>query len=195
MTIALIQARLGSSRFPEKALAELDGHPLIWHVVNQARQIRGVESVMVLTPHAMDGRAMAAVLPRVVPVVWYPGVRESDVLSRFVAAMRYRDHHAIVRLTGDCPRLDPERSAAVIDTFHASGVEYAWNPGADGDEADTEVFTRETLFAADRHANDPSDREHVTPWMRRNRPCLDVLVEPRAKHSIDTPADLVREAA
>ncbi len=197
MTLAIIQARLGSTRFPRKALAELNGIPLTEHVVRRAREIQGVDRVVLAVPvqDYPDFRFDWA------PVYGFFGIEESDVLGRFArAAEREPNADTIMRLTGDCPMLDPRIAEQVLALYHADPhVEYASNvaPGyIDG--TDVEVFSRSALLWAARSATAPSDREHVTPWLRRNVKCATLAPAFDAKGlktSIDTPGDLDRVRA
>jgi spore coat polysaccharide biosynthesis protein SpsF (cytidylyltransferase family) len=164
--LAIIQCRLGSTRFPRKALADLAGRPMIAHVVERAQQVRGVVNVVVAVPP----RDALGILD-VATTVYAPDVPEHDVLARFVAvASMFPEHDTIMRVTGDCPLWNPregERVLALYQSIH--GCEYAWNvaPGyCDGE--DVEVFSRAALLQAHWHAGgEEGDREHVTPWIRR----------------------------
>ncbi len=186
MVLAIIQCRMNSSRFPKKALADLNGTPVIRHVVVRAQQIAGVDAVIVATPTAYG----------------YDG-DENDVLGRFVhVAMQFPEAHTFMRLTGDCPLLDPEACERLLNIYQATPwCEYAWidtRPGTGWpDGLDCEVFSRELLMRAHAEATDPADREHVTSWMRRNAAVLSLPSEPLKyegwpKVSIDTEADLER---
>jgi spore coat polysaccharide biosynthesis protein SpsF (cytidylyltransferase family) len=191
--LAIIQCRLGSTRFPQKAMAELAGRPMITHVVERVRQMRGVAEYVLAVPH---GQVVALGF---CGHVQGPDVPENDVLARFVAvASRVPEHDTIMRVTGDCPLWNPregERVLALYQSIH--GCEYAWNvaPGyCDGE--DVEVFSRAALLQAHWHAGgEEGDREHVTPWIRRHYPIATAmpLSDRRGlKTSVDTPEDLER---
>jgi spore coat polysaccharide biosynthesis protein SpsF len=165
--VAVVQVRLGSSRLPGKALAEVAGRPMLAHVVARARAIPGLDEIVIATTDQPRDEpvvrfAVAAGLP------WVRG-SEDDVLDRFQAAVRAHPADAIVRITPDCPLLDPAVSARVVAEFVAHGgrVGYVSNvhPPTYPDGLDTEVFSREALEAAWREARHPADREHVTPYI------------------------------
>jgi spore coat polysaccharide biosynthesis protein SpsF len=193
--LAIVQARLGSTRFPRKALADLGGRPLITHVVDRVRQVRGVDAIVLAVPH----RDFDALWPMVLSGVSChgPDVPEDDVLARFVAvAAMYPQCDTIMRVTGDCPLWDPregERVLALYQSIH--GCEYAWNvaPGyVDGE--DCEVFSRAALLQAHWHATG-EDREHVTPWIRKHYPVATAMPFSDRRHlktSVDTLEDLER---
>jgi len=194
VTLAIIQARLGSTRFPRKVLADLGGQTVIQRVYARAKEIKGVDYVIVAAPSLADAKAMP--VPRGHAQAPDCAIAETDVLGRFALLATWCQPDTIIRLSGDCPCLDPVIAAQVLQLYHASGGDYAWNvaPGyVDGE--DVEVFSAALLAVANRQATDAYDREHVTPWMRRH-----VRVETwpptpgraAGKTSIDTPEDLAR---
>ena len=191
--LCLIQARLGSTRFPGKVLSLIDGVPMVQHVANRARQIPGVDQVIIITP---DG----ARWPGVRTAIWgWPEIDEDDVLARYArAATAIEPGSLIMRLTADCPALDPFVCGRVLYRLASSPtVDYAsndWRVSGYPSGLDCEVFTDDILFRADCLADDPDDREHVTPWMRRHGRtgiiCNPDLWAGPAKLSVDTPDDL-----
>ncbi len=187
----IIQARLGSERLPEKILSDIAGKPMIQHVVERARQIRGVDDVIVAVPNAATKQAIEA-LGLDVRVV-QPSVPANDVLGRYAAvACQFPSHDVFVRVTGDCPLLDSEIASGTLAEFFAGGHTY-WSNLKDGyvDGTDVEVFTRDLLLEADREARTPEEREHVTLWM-----CGGEVVTPDpVKLSVDTEEDLARVRA
>ena len=196
-TICIIQARLGSQRFPRKILAYLCGKPVLAHVVDRAKAIRGVDAVVVACPES-DAETLDA-LGLGVPIVGVTiGGDENDVLSRFAATAEAYPANCYVRLTGDCPLLAPDLAEQVISrvrqgAFYACTRHDGW-PFGWPDGMDIEAFTVGALLDADRDATDPADREHVTPHIRRNWLTVGVPCPAQwpagAKLSIDTPADL-----
>jgi glutamate-1-semialdehyde 2,1-aminomutase/spore coat polysaccharide biosynthesis protein SpsF len=168
-TVAIIQARMGSLRLPGKVLAELAGKPVLAWVVNAARAAVGVDEVWIATSTAAADNAI---------VTWCEtnGVAvhrgsEIDVLDRYVGAAKASGAAIVVRLTADCPLLDPAVIAQTIRLRSMTGVDYASNvdPPTWPDGLDCEVVTATALIAAHAEAKRPSDREHVTPFVRNNR--------------------------
>jgi len=170
-TVAVIQARMGSTRLPGKVMREIAGRPMIDRVVGRARQIPNVDKVVVAT----------SVLEREAPLVEHLTEKsisvvrgpEEDVLARYVKAMETYKADAVVRLTGDCPLLMPEVSERVIQAFLEEECDYASNTiGRTYPRGlDTEVISSESLRHVDAEATEPADREHVTRYIRR-RPDL-----------------------
>ena len=194
-TVAIVQSRLGSTRFPRKALADLNGHPMIWHVVQRAKQIPGVDKVVLAVPVADYDEMSDAVEECGVSVYGHRGV-ESDVLRRFLTAMRRFRATTIMRITGDCPALNPGVAGRVLCLFRAAFVDFASNDtriSGYPDGWDVEVFSRSALETAAANATEPFDLEHVTPWMQRHLDCVTLRApEPWTgpKLSVDVPSDL-----
>ncbi len=168
-TVAIIQARMGSTRLPGKVLMELAGTPVLAWVVRAARATVGVDEVWVATSAAAADDAVAA---------WCAtnGVSvhrgsEHDVLGRYAGAMAAAAADVVVRITADCPLLDPAVVAQTVRLRAMTGVDYASNvdPPTWPDGLDCEVVTAKALAAAAQEATRASDREHVTPFVRNNR--------------------------
>jgi spore coat polysaccharide biosynthesis protein SpsF (cytidylyltransferase family)/aryl-alcohol dehydrogenase-like predicted oxidoreductase len=164
----VIQARMGSSRLPGKSLMMLGDRPVLQWVVDRARQIPGTSGVVVATSREHRDDPIASYCKRYgLPV--FRG-SESDVLDRFAACAREQHADAAVRITGDCPLLDPAESGRVVAAFkQTKNCDYASNisPRIVPDGLDTEVISRAALETAWREATDPADREHVTLFVRR----------------------------
>jgi spore coat polysaccharide biosynthesis protein SpsF (cytidylyltransferase family) len=166
---AVVQARMGSSRLPGKTLADIGGRPMLGRLVDRARLIPGVEQVVIATT---DRPADAAIL-RFAEAEGLPASAgsEQDVLDRVYRAATRFGVSVIVRVTPDCPMLDPEVSGRVLAAFgrREGTVDYVSNvhPPTFPDGLDTEVFSRGALEAAWRETRLRSDREHVTAYIWR----------------------------
>lgn len=169
MTFAVIvQARMGSSRCPGKVMMDLGGEPFLKRCLDRCDRIPGTDFVVVAVPD----------LPQDDPVAdaaasWgYAVVRgsEKDVLSRYAKAAREMQADAVMRVTSDCPMIDPEICGETIRFWQESGADYGCNnmPPGFPHGLDCEVFDADALYAADELATDPYEREHVTPWIRTN---------------------------
>lgn len=170
-TVAVIQARMTSTRLPGKVLLPLAGTPILAHVVARARATAGIDKVVVAIPDGAAHEPVAALCTTLrAPVTRGP---EQDVLKRTLIAAEAQGAGTVVRLTSDCPFLDPRASAAIVAAFHASGLPYASNAMESGYPLgfDTQVMTIASLREADAEASDPYEREHVTPflWRRPDR--------------------------
>jgi spore coat polysaccharide biosynthesis protein SpsF len=167
--LAVVQARVGSTRLPGKALMSIAGRPMLAHVVERIAAAPAVERVVVATTVDSGDDALEQFC-RSAGLACLRGSTE-DVLDRFHAALAADPAEVVVRVTGDCPLLDPDVSGLVIAQYlsNASRVDYASNvmPATYPDGLDTEVFSRDALERAWREARLPSEREHVTTYIRK----------------------------
>jgi spore coat polysaccharide biosynthesis protein SpsF (cytidylyltransferase family) len=188
-TIVVIQARMGAKRFPGKVLAPLSGRPVIDHVIARAREA-AVGRVVVAMPNTDENGPLASWLADGIP--WYAG-SESDVLARYSEAVErlMPEAEVVVRITADCPLVDPLTIANMVDRFHAMGALYLGRTNAP-DGNDVEVFMAALLYAAQRNAG-PDEREHVTTWMRKQTDAVELTGTEDlsdVKYSVDTVEDL-----
>ena len=199
----IIQARMGSTRLPGKALAEIGGWPMIRHVYERMLKV-GIP-VVVAAPLEIDQ-------PRI-PYAEFYDIDPNDVLQRYLLVAQKHSFDAVMRVTGDCPLIDPDICKQVLEVFLKAypGVQYVandiWPSYPDG--LGCEVFTRAALEDAHRWAKSQSkgDREHVTSWIKRGlnlnggrwfcglniRSPLGGLQD--LKFSVDTQGDLARARA
>lgn len=163
-TVAIIQAHMGSTRLPGKVMLDLGGRPVLRRVVDRARAIPGVDEVVVACA-TLPGDDVLEEACRAWGVAVYRG-SDHDVLARFLGAARAHGADACVRITSDCPLLDPGVSGDIVRRFRQAqpGVDYASNkiPQSFPRGLDTEVFTRAALERADADATQPYERAHVT---------------------------------
>lgn len=166
-TVALVQARMGSTRLPNKVMKPIGGRPMIELLLE--RLARSIELDQIVVATSVSDRNQPLVDH--VEKLGYLCVRgsEDDVLDRFVMAAREVEADVVVRITGDCPLVDPCLVDEAIRIFRNEGVDYLSNvaPASYPDGLDVEVFTRAALECAGREAKDGFDREHVTPYLRR----------------------------
>lgn len=192
--LAIIQSRLGSTRLPNKAVAEIAGKPLIAHVVQRVRLLKATKVVLAVPFHEVE---MYRSLDLGVEVFSSIRQADDDVLGRFAdtaSAIQNEGLGPIIRVCGDCPMWDPWIGNSVLKLFFETPrADYASNV-TDGyeDGTDVEVFTRYALFNAHHHAIDPSDREHVTPFVRRHAQMVTLRPDQKStrKTSVDTEQDL-----
>jgi glutamate-1-semialdehyde aminotransferase/spore coat polysaccharide biosynthesis protein SpsF (cytidylyltransferase family) len=157
---------MGSTRFPGKSLAEICGRPMLWHVVSRVRASRLVERVVVATTEKPSDDSIAELCKRE-GIPCFRG-SEDDVLDRFYRAAKANSAEIIVRVTADCPLIDPAVVDRVVTRFREGEFDYVSNTlrCTYPDGLDTEVFSFRALEQAWREATKPSDREHVTPYLR-----------------------------
>jgi len=159
--VAIIQARMGSSRLPGKVLADLGGATMLAQVVRRLRAARRITQIVVATSTAADDDAVVREAGRIGAGVHRGS--ETDVLSRFAGAARSHRADAIVRITADCPLLDAEVVDHVVALL-AGATDYASNTHDRSYPRglDVEALHRDTLERIARLATSPAAREHVT---------------------------------
>ena len=163
--VAIIQARMGSSRLPGKILKDINGHTMLWHVVQRAKAVNGIHDVVVATSDKTEDTVVAAACKKL-DVACFRG-SETDVLDRYYKAASFFCADAIVRLTGDCPLLDVAVIDEVIAAFVVGDYDYVSNRMelTYPDGLDTEIFSFPSLEKAWHESLLPSEREHVTPYI------------------------------
>jgi spore coat polysaccharide biosynthesis protein SpsF len=166
MRVGIIQARMGSSRLPGKMMLPLAGTPTITHVVRRVQRASTLDAVVVATSEGTQDDILGLYADRTGADVHRGS--EMDVLGRmFDAASKY-DPSVVVRLTGDCPLLPPECIDAVVSALERTGAAYASTvlertfPRGFAAEA----FTFSSFEYVEEHAQEPYQREHVTPYYR-----------------------------
>jgi spore coat polysaccharide biosynthesis protein SpsF len=166
--VAIIQARMGSTRLPGKVLKDLAGETVLERVVNRTHRATLVDEVVVATTVKPADEAIVAECERL-SVACFRG-NEADVLDRYYRAAQKFSADAIVRITSDCPLIDPELIDATVRAFHEQKADYATNslvvtyPRG----LDVEVFTAEALARAWSAAGQGYERTHVTPHIYEN---------------------------
>lgn len=167
-TVAIVQARMGSTRLPNKVMKLISGIPMIELLL--ARLARAAELDEIVVATSGDGRNQPLV-DHVSGLGYrcYQG-SENDVLDRYIQAAKTVQADAIVRITGDCPLVDPALVDKAIRSFNAAGVDYLSNtsPPSYPDGLDTEVFSFAALERAASETDKPYDHEHVTPYFRES---------------------------
>ena len=168
VTACIVQARMGSTRLPGKVMRPLAGTSVLHHVLRRCQAIPGVDLTVCATVNGPDGDAVAAEAAGLGVTVFRGS--EHDVLERYHRAAGAVGADVIVRVTSDCPLIDPEVCGRVLAARDAAQADHATNnfeityPHG----LDCECFTRSALEHAAELASEPYDREHVTPWIRRH---------------------------
>jgi len=196
MILAVLQARMSSTRLPGKVMKPILGMPMIGRQIERLNRCERIDRLVVATSREPSDDDLAEYLDGI-------GVRVfrghlNDVLGRVLgAALANGPAEHVVRLTADCPLADPKVIDACIDLHLQSGADYTSNTidrtYADG--LDVEVATLSALTAAARAARDPYEREHVTPylWRRPDRFSIAQLKQSPdlsdRRWTVDTPED------
>lgn len=167
-TIAIVQARMGSTRYPNKVMQTILGVPMIELLLNRLSKAMRVNQIILATSEDPKNEPLAEHVKK----LGYPVYRgsEDDVLDRYYQAAKQYEADNIVRITGDCPLIDPEVVDEVIGAFERDGVDYMSNtmPPTYPDGLDVEVFSFTALMMTAQQATKIYDREHVTPYIRES---------------------------
>jgi spore coat polysaccharide biosynthesis protein SpsF len=194
--IAIIQARMGSTRLPGKTMKDLGGDTVLARVVRRVERSEEIEQVIVATSVAGSDDVIARGC-EVLEVACFRG-SEDDVLDRYYRAAESVGPDVVVRITSDCPAIDPEIVDKTIRAFREARADYASNalertyPRG----LDNEVMTMATLERTWREATHSYQRAHVTPYVYEN-PSLFRIVSVKGdtdysqhRWTLDTPEDL-----
>ena len=196
MAVAILQARMSSTRLPGKVLMPLAGRPMIERQIERLRRCSTLQRIIVATSTEPSDDPLADHVSRLGVDLFRGSL--TDVLDRYLGAARAFDAQGqVVRLTADCPLADPGVIDACVRLQAELGVDYVSNgrQRTYPHGLDVEAFGFDALVAAAAEASDPYDREHVTPFIYRNpqRFSLGVLLqktdESRLRWTVDTPGD------
>lgn len=182
--IAIIQARIGSTRLPSKVLEDIAGKPMLTRVVNRTSKAKNVHSIMIATTTNPIDDAIAY-LCKQQGWAYFRG-SEEDVLDRYYQASLTVKATAIVRITADCPLIEPEIIDRVIDKFlschpepdYVSNTLHRTFPRG----LDVEVISTNAMAKAWEESKDLASREHVTPYIWRQP---DKFVISNIKNDVD----------
>ena len=177
-TIAIVQARLGSTRLPGKVLLEIESKPVLLHIVNRLKRVLKVDDIIIATSSLKINSKIISFCKEN-DIKCFVG-SEDNVLERFYqAALVYKPKN-VIRITGDCPLLDSELINRLIDYYEENDFDYCGIATGAGvankksifrypDGLDAEIFKFSVLQKAFENANSKLHLEHVTPYIWSNK--------------------------
>lgn len=170
MILAIIQARMGSTRFPGKILMEIDGKPLLQYQIDRIKESLLLDRIVVATSTVRRDDVIEEFCIKN-DINCFRG-SENDVLNRYYNCARKFNASIVVRLTADCPLIDPKIIDETISLFLESKVDFAANTAPPEtsmypEGVDVEVFSYHALSRAERECENSLDREHVTLYFWR----------------------------
>ena len=164
--VAIVQARMGSARLPDKVLKSICGTPMIGLLLERLSQSKHIDNIVLATSDDAKNNVLSKYVKKLGFDVYCGS--ENDVLDRYYRAAKSSNADVIVRITGDCPLIDPKLVDEIISVFMQNEFDYVSNTlyPTYPDGLDTEVFTFKALDRAWCEAITLHDREHVTPYIK-----------------------------
>lgn len=195
---AIVQARMNSTRLPGKVLLDINGRPMLSYMLERVASAKCVDRIVVATSNKPQDDAIYDFCKEEA-VSCYRGSLE-DVLDRYYHAATKFKCEIIVRLTADCPLIDPNIIDSLIDAYNSGCYDYVANTAPPDDTTypdgmDVEVFSYKALKRAWEEAKKPSDREHVTFYFWKNTGLFSTFRKDLAKNwgeyrlTVDYPED------
>ena len=194
--VALVQARMGSTRLPNKVMKPVGGVPMIELLLSRLSTSTEIDQIVVVTSTDVRNKPLVEHV-RHLGFFCEQG-SENDVLDRYVEAGKAHKADVVVRITGDCPLVDPDLVDECIRGFKAAGVDYYsnTNPPTYPDGLDIEVFGYNALEQAGKDAKSSFEREHVTPYLRQSTRFSSASMEhvedlSSLRWTVDDPTDFI----
>lgn len=173
-TVAVIQARMGSTRLPGKVLRRILDRPVLDHLVERLSRVAEIDSIVIATSNKeVDDQIAQFCSASSIP---HSRGSENDVLDRFYQAALELKARTVLRITGDCPLIDPDLVSQLVELYHSGNYDYCGIATGAGvanmgeikrfpDGLDAEVMSMEILKTAWEEATALQHREHVTPFI------------------------------
>ena len=171
-TVAIIQARMGSTRLPGKVMKQLKGKSVLYHVIQRVKQVKMIDEIVLATT-TLDEDDVLAEKAKQYGVCVFRGSSE-NVLSRYYEAAKERKADVVVRITSDCPLIDPLIINKMLEYYNKNDYDVVTNAGSDSEKRtyprglDTEIFSFKLLENAMINGNKDYHKEHVTPYIYEN---------------------------
>ncbi len=163
--VAIVQARMGSTRLPNKVMQEINGIPIIGLLFERLSKSKKINNIILATSTNSNNDILVSYIQK----LGYPIFRgeERNVLNRYYRAAIQENADIIIRITGDCPLIDAKLVDQLIDDFSKNSVDYASNrePATYPDGLDVEVFSMKALEKMHSNATTNFQKEHVTPYI------------------------------
>jgi spore coat polysaccharide biosynthesis protein SpsF (cytidylyltransferase family) len=178
----IIQARTNSSRLPRKVLSKIQSKPLIWHVINRVKKIKNVEQIILATSTNPSDRSLVKIAEKE-NILTFTG-SEKDVLDRYYKTSLKFNADPIIRITGDCPLIDPKLITKMLDFFQHEKYDFMSNNinPTFPDGLDASIFSFNALEQAWKKSNLQSEREHVVPYILKNKKCFKIFSYENSKN-------------
>lgn len=165
----MVQARTGSERFPKKILKKIEKKPMIWHVINRLQDVKGINNIILVTTKKKEDSKLEKSIQEF-NVEVFRGESE-NVLKRFYDCAILHSSDIIIRITGDCPLIDPKIINEMLKKFLRNDYDYITNtlPPTFPDGLDVEIMSFNVLKKIFKNAKKKSELEHVTSYIRNHQ--------------------------
>ena len=194
-TTIILQARTNSKRLPGKVLKKVGNLPMILFQLKRLKNAKLVDEIIVATSDTKKDDELTKIL--ISNQIKVHRSCSDDVLRRYANCLKITKSKNIMRITGDCPFIDPILVDESIEIFNENKLDYLSNnnPPTFPDGLDIEIFTRDLLKKANKFENNPNNREHVTPWIKELKNIKSINVTNDIDYSflrwtVDEPEDL-----
>ena len=166
--LIISQARYDSTRLPGKVLLKIQNKPLLWYVIRRLERVKTPNQIIIATAKSPSNKPIIE-FAKENGINYYVG-SENDVLDRYYQAAKKFKGEIIVRITSDCPLMDPNLIDYGLNMILENAFDYVSNvhPPTYPDGFDIEIFSFDALKKTWNEAKKPSDREHVTPYIWNN---------------------------
>lgn len=166
--VVIIQARMGSTRLPGKVMKIILGKPVLIHDLERIKRMKRINGIIVATTTLEEDNLIVKTIEDYDANIYIYRGNVENVLDRYYKAAKLNGVDIIVRITSDCPLIDPNISDLTVDKFLDSGCDYCSNnmPRTFPLGLDTEVFSFKSLELAWKLSETSYEREHVTPYIR-----------------------------
>lgn len=168
----IIQARMGSTRLPGKVLKQLEGKPVLWHVIERVKQSKLVDDVIIATTTSKKDNQIVEFC-RTNNIKYYRG-SEDNVLERYYETAKHFKSDIVLRITSDCPLIDANVIDKILSFYLENSYDLVTNAGSDLSQRtyprglDTEIFSYKLLEEVYNKAKEKHQLEHVTPFIYEN---------------------------
>lgn len=165
----IIQARTDSSRLPSKVLSKIQSKPMIWHVINRVKKVKNVEQIILATSTNPSDKPLVKIAEKE-NILIFTG-SEKDVLDRYYNASLTFHADPIIRITGDCPLIDPKLIFKMLNFFNTKKYDFVANnmKPTYPDGLDISIFSFKLLEHVWKKAKLQSEREHVVPYIIKHK--------------------------
>jgi spore coat polysaccharide biosynthesis protein SpsF len=166
MLAAIVQARMTSTRLPGKVLKEVMGRPLLWYLVERLRMVDNIEKIIIATTTNKEDNLIIKFCEKT-ELDYYRG-SENDVLDRYYQTAKLFGVEHVMRITSDCPLIDPRICDRVIKEYLSSHADYVHTGPTFAEGVDCEILSFKALEKAWREAGLMSEREHITLYIHNH---------------------------